>query len=147
MKRLIIKCKNDDSGAHHLNDYNNMKGNLKLKVSILMLFFSFCCIKSTWAQEVNCGNKIQIVKTSPASIQNMGRIEAQIEGSGSFEANLFSISGKGKTLIKTIEGSNSDLVVFEDLNEGNYKILVEYTEIKDPMCQFLQLAGISIKKQ
>jgi hypothetical protein len=124
-----------------------MKGNFKLKVSILLLFFSFCCIKSTWAQELNCGTKIKLISSTSGNGTTDGRIEAQVEGTGRFEAKLFAVSAKGNSFVKATEGSNSVAIVFEGLEDGNYKILVEYAEGKDPMCQFLQIAGITIKRQ
>jgi hypothetical protein len=126
---------------------NIMKGNFKLKVSILLLFFSFCCIKSTWAQGDNCGNNIRIISTTSAGQGNNGSVKAQIDGSGLFEVKLFEISAKGKSLIKVVKSFNAGLIIFDNLKVGSYKILVEYTEYTDPMCQFLQLGGISIKRQ
>ena len=124
-----------------------MKGNFKRKVSILLLFLCFCMAKSTWAQEVNCGTDIRLISSTSGEGSNDGRIEAQVVGSGQFEAKLFEVSAKGNSLVKAVNGSNSATIVFEDLEDGNYKILVEYAESKEPMCQFLQIAGISINRQ
>lgn len=103
--------------------------------------------KSTWAQEVNCGTDIRLISSASGEGLKDGRIEVQIEGTGKFEARLYTVSAKGNSLVKATEGYDLATIIFEDLEAGNYKILVEYADSKEPMCQFLQIAGISINRQ
>lgn len=126
---------------------NIMKGNFKLKVTILLLFLCFCLAKSTWAQGINCNNKIHIVSNTSVKSGLDGKLVAQIDGSGSFEAKLYEVSSMGKVLKASIKRSGSGEIIFSNLKEGNYKIIVEYDVVEDPICEFLQVGGISIIKQ
>jgi len=124
-----------------------MKGNFQLKLTIFLLFFSFWGLKPTWGQEVDCGNRVEIIKAVPVNSVQNGKLEIAIKSEGTFECELFKVSGAGKVSVGVQEGLRSGVIVFSDLEEGHYKMLVKFNGEEDPLCHLQQLAGISITKE
>lgn len=128
--------------------YYIMKGNFRLKGSILLLFFSFCCLKSTSVMaQCNSGiYLIEVIKTSPGL--NDGSIAVNIETTGGFECILYRISGSGYELVETIKGSSNKLIEFKNLPSYNsYVIIATFNSEDDIMCTKRQLSDLSTIEQ
>lgn len=123
---------------------NIMKGNFKRKVSILLLLLCFCLVKSTWAQEVNCGNQISLKEVKASEVTtSTGSIIISVVSSGKFEAQLFEISGMGKQLLSTQLGELSQEIVFQKIkNSDNLQVLVTFLDEKGGWCKRRQISEI-----
>lgn len=122
---------------------NIMKGNFKLKVSILLLFFSFCCIKSTWGQE-DCNNKISLGEVTTTKVdEKLGSIAINVISSGRFESKLFIVSGAGKTLLQTQYGEGNEKVVFKNVEANeDLQVLVTFLDEVGGWCKRRQISEI-----
>lgn len=121
-----------------------MKSNFLLKGSLLLLFFSFCCIKST-SVIAQCNSGIylkEVVKATPD--QENGSITVSIETSGAFECILYRMTSVQDILIEKVEGKNNQMVTFKNLPpDGFYKAVVTFSSENDLICKKRQLSDLS----
>lgn len=121
-----------------------MKGNFKLKGSFLLVFFLFCCLKST-SGLAQCNNGIylkEIVKS--VSGQDNGTIAVNVEAAGDYECFLYRLSGSGYELVEKIKGVNSKLIEFKNLPAYNsYTVRVNFHSEEDILCAQIQLSDLS----
>jgi len=121
-----------------------MKGNFKLKGSFLLVFFLFCCLKST-SGLAQCNSGIYLKEITKAVIgQENGAIAVNIVTAGDFECVLYRLSGSGYELVEKIKGVNSKLVEFMNLPPYNsYTVRVTFHSEEDILCTQLQLSDLS----
>lgn len=121
-----------------------MKGNFILKGSILVLFFSFCCLKPT-SVRAQCTSGIvlkEVIKADP--YQEDGSIAVNIATSGAFECALYRMTIAQDILIEKVNGQNNQTVVFESLPPDNYfKVVVMFSSEEDLKCRKRQITNLS----
>lgn len=121
-----------------------MKGNFRLKVSILLLFFAFCCTKPTWGQS-KCNSEILLKEINTAtSGQDNGSIALEVKSDGGFECRLYRMTSTKDELVGTIKGSGDQLVTFENLAPyGLYSVVTTFYAEEDFKCKERQITDLS----
>lgn len=92
-----------------------------------------------------CINKVSLINTEKTSSgSNEGTIEVGVTSGGRYEAELYLITGSGKTLVQKKLGSGNENVLFSNLaGEDNYQVLVIFNSEQEDFCKKRQISEIS----
>lgn len=126
----------------------NPKAQLKVKkIIILFLMIIFSCFHASLSAQ--CENKISLVKVETTTSDiNKGSIEVFIDCQGSYEVELYDLSGAGKKIIQKKSGYGLQNMIFEGLTaDDNYQVLVIFIDEEQNFCKKRQISEISTLKK
>lgn len=92
-----------------------------------------------------CDNALTLKKVVPTTVASIaGEVHVEVISSGSFEAILYKVSGKGLEMVSRQSGNANETIRFTSLPaHENLSVIVTYGN-EEGWCKRRQLSGINI---